>query len=133
MNSFVEKPKFKNFTVSKKNFKHDIGSTDITTSIEVEVLERIELQDLNTWVKNIKELIQNNKYSKIVNMAIIRSMLSVEYKNLIKDIKDPGKALEKKIQYLKYNSSYAMNFKFQLGEIKQIKYFLIEEYFEKLE
>ncbi|KAG0420422.1 hypothetical protein EQH57_0152 [Dictyocoela roeselum] len=89
----------------KRSFKMMLAVTDIETQIEIEILEDISSQDVNAWIGRIKELIKNNSYSKIGGIAIIKSLLSQEIKDLLDEQKDPNKALEH-INELKYDTTY---------------------------
>ncbi|KAG0435771.1 DNA damage-inducible protein 1, partial [Dictyocoela muelleri] len=131
MNSYVRRPDLKNNNFQRKIFNMQLADTDITTSVEIEILESVEVQNVTSWSNNIKELVDNNKYSKNGFLANIRALLSEEYKEKIENIKDPNKALDN-IMKLRYNKYYSERLKIKVLKTKQEKFYTIDVYFNEL-
>ncbi|EPR78294.1 hypothetical protein SLOPH_2483, partial [Spraguea lophii 42_110] len=114
-----------------KSFEMKLADTEIKTMIEIEVLENLEEQNVEVWIDQVKELCDNNNFSKVGSFAVIKHLLSNNYKQLINSIKDPQKVLEK-IMSQTYNSKLAQSLQSNLKDIKEIKIAKIQDYHDEL-
>ncbi|KAG0439411.1 hypothetical protein DMUE_2443 [Dictyocoela muelleri] len=76
----------------------------------------------------MKELVENNSYTKTGFMALLKAILSDLLKFLIDGIKYPNRAIEK-INNLKYNENFGETLQNKLRSTKEINYFKIDEYY----
>ncbi|KAG0437535.1 Retrovirus-related Pol polyprotein from transposon 17.6 [Dictyocoela muelleri] len=124
-------PDKKEYVASKKSFNMNLVDTNIIKSINIEILENIDKQDVDIWTEQIKELVQNNNYSKTGFLAIIKALVSNEYKKILDGIKDPQKAVEK-ILSLRYNRNYSERLQNKLRKIRQVNFTYIEDFYNEI-